>query len=59
MIGRARDENGEIIGEYDPNPLLNTSIYNVEFPDGEIKEYAANVIAENLYSQVDIHGHSI
>jgi hypothetical protein len=37
-------------GHDDVNPILDTRIYEVEFPDGEVLEYAANVIAENLYS---------
>ena len=57
VIGRSKDSDGEVIGTYDENPFLNTIIYDVEFPDGEIKEYAANVIAENMYSQVDSEGH--
>jgi len=52
-VGRARDMNGNIVGQYDDNALLNTLSYNVEFPDGEVREYGANVIAENMYSQVD------
>ena len=36
---------------------MNTTIYDVEFPDGEIREYCANVIAENIYSQVDAEGY--
>jgi hypothetical protein len=28
-------------------------IYEVEFPDGQAKAYAANVIAENMLTQVD------
>ena len=31
-------------------------VYDVEFPDGVIKEYAANIIPENMYSQVDPDG---
>ena len=57
VLGQSKDGNGEPIGEYDPNPLLNTTIYDVEFPDGEIREYAANVIAENMYVQVDSEGY--
>ncbi len=53
VIGQAKDSNGNVIGTYDPNPFLNTTVYNVEFPDGEIKEYAANVIVENMYVQVN------
>ena len=33
-------------------------VYDIEFPDGEVKEYSANVIAENMYSQVDDEGYS-
>ena len=29
----------------------------MEFPDGEVKEYAANIMAKNLLSQVDENGH--
>jgi hypothetical protein len=31
-------------------------VYQVKFPDGEIAEYAANVIAENMYAQCDPDG---
>ena len=45
---RANDINGQVIGTYDDNPFLNTMIYEVEFPDGEVREYGANLIAENM-----------
>ena len=58
VVGRSKDdEDGNIVGNYDDNPHLNTMLYDVEFPDGEIREYAANVIAENMYAQVDADGH--
>ena len=38
------------------NPFLDTRRYEVEI-NGIPHEYAANVIAENLYSQVDSEGH--
>ena len=31
-------------------------VCDVEFHDGAIKEYAANIIAENMYAQVDPDG---
>ena len=34
-------------------------IYEVEFPDGQLKEYAANVIAENMLTQVVSDGFSL
>ena len=58
VIGRSKDADGNVIGVYDANPMLNTMLYDVEFPDGEIREYSANVIAENVYAQVDTDGHS-
>ena len=33
-------------------------VYDVEFPDGVINEYTANIIAENMYAQVDPDAHS-
>ena len=58
VIGHSKSEDGSTVGTYDDNPMLNTLVYDVEFPDGTVKEYSANVIAENLYSQVDTDGHS-
>ena len=46
------------MGSYDENPVLNSMIYDVEFPDGSIKEYAANILAENILSQVDPSGYN-
>ena len=55
---RSRDDNGDVVGEYDPNPYLNTLVYDVEFNDGTVREYSANVIAQNMYEQVDSEGFS-
>ena len=57
ITGRSRNEKGEIVGTYNENPILNTLTYDVEFPDGEIREYGANIIAENMFSQIDNNGH--
>jgi hypothetical protein len=48
ITGRKRDALGNLVGCYDPNPLLNTRIYLAEFPDGYIQEYTANSIAESI-----------
>jgi len=48
--GRSKDLDWNTIGSFADNPLLNSIIYDVEFPDGAIKQYAANTIAESLYS---------
>jgi len=56
VLGRKRDSTGQPIGRYNKNPILDTIIHEVEFPVGSIHEYAANVLAESLYSQVDQDG---
>ena len=32
---------------------MNTILYDVQFPDGSIKPYSANIIAENILMQAD------
>lgn len=58
VLGRHKKDDGTEIGRTDHNPALNTAVYDVKFPDGAIKQYSANIIAENLYSQVDMDGHT-
>jgi hypothetical protein len=53
---RKRDVDGNLIGRAHANPILDTRVYEVEFPDGERVEYAANVIAECMYAQCDAEG---
>ena len=56
VVRRALDDNGDTIGTFDKNPILNTLVYDVEFPDGSVRRYGANLIAENILSQVDNRG---
>jgi hypothetical protein len=53
---RARNKDGELEGVANANPILDTWAYQVEFDDGELAAYSANVIAENMYAQCDEHG---
>jgi hypothetical protein len=57
IIGQKKDQDGDPIGRLNPDPVLDTRILEVQFPDGDVQEYGANVIAEHLYSQVDDKGH--
>ena len=61
VVGRSKYEYENIVGKYDINTILNAMVYDVKFPDGTISEYKANVIADNMYSQVHSEGflHSI
>eukprot|EP00957_Ditylum_brightwellii_P093216 7098062-Ditylum_brightwellii.AAC.1 len=53
---RALGSNGRTAGSYHNNPMLNSTIYKVKFLDGEVKDYAANVITENMLTRVDYEG---
>ena len=56
VIKSSVDSDGKVIGNYNELPLLNTVLYDVQFPDGSIKPYSANLIAENILMQVDGDG---
>ena len=58
VIGRSKDKDGLTVETNDNNPYLNTMTYDVKFPDGEVKEYNANVIAENMFAEVDTDSHT-
>ena len=52
----ARDQDSELTGTAHNNPILDTYSYQVEFPDGQLGKYSANVIAQNMLSQCDPDG---
>jgi len=56
VIGHKGELDGTLRGLRSDNPLLDTRSYVVEFPDSEVSEYAANVIAENMWAQCDLDG---
>lgn len=56
VLRRKRDKDGNLIGTANSNPILDTSVYEVEFDDGHIEAFAANAIAEAIYAQVDDEG---
>jgi hypothetical protein len=51
-----RGLDGEPIGRAHNNPLFDTRQYEVEFTDSTHERYQANIIAENMYAQVDSEG---
>ena len=55
---RKRDADGNPIGSRSTNPILDSRLYEVEFPDGSTDAFTANIIAEHLYSQLDEEGRS-
>ena len=59
ILCRKWDNDGKAIRTYDNNPILDMQVYEVEFSNSEVLEYTTNIIAENLYSQVDAEGHQV
>ena len=57
VLGQSTDLDGNPIGEYDSNPMLNTRVYDVMFPDGDVQQYSANIIAQNIYDSDDDDGY--
>jgi len=54
---QAKGFDGRPIGRQHSNPIFDTREYVVEFADGAAQKFTANVIAENMISQVDSDGH--
>ncbi len=56
VIQRTKSDDGKIQGSHNRNPILDTRVYDVMFPDGVVQQYAANVIAENIFNMSDSEG---
>ena len=59
VVSRSRDECGELIGHSNNNPILDTTVYEVEMEDGSIERYSVNIIAEAIYEQLDNDGWTV
>ena len=57
VVNWVKDKDGKVKVTYNKNPILYTRVYDVMFPDGLVCQYAENIIAENMYSQVDSNIH--
>ena len=54
--GGGRTADGHLIGEFNPNPILDLRMFEVEYPNGCIEALSTNLIAESLYAAVDDKG---
>ena len=52
VIGRVISEDELIQGDDNKDPLKNAIMYDVEYDDGTIKQYSANIIASNIIDQL-------
>ena len=53
---RKRDAYGNLMENKNSNPILDTRIYELEFPDERIEEFAVNDFTKNLFNQADLDG---
>jgi hypothetical protein len=56
VIKRLRGLDDKPIGRAHANPLFDTREYEIKFTGGTHEKYQANVIAENMFAQVDTEG---
>jgi hypothetical protein len=56
VANRKRDNNGNPLGMRHENPLLDSRVYEINFDDGTVGEFQANMIAENIFAKVDSDG---
>ena len=57
VVSRVKDKDGKTKDTYNNDTILDTRVYNVMFPDGSVCHFTPNIIAENMYSQVDSNDH--
>ena len=49
--GRKRGPDGKFIGKSNENPILDTSVYEIEFQDWRVESYFANQIVECILDE--------
>jgi len=52
--GRKGGADGKFIGKFNVNPILDTSVYEVEFEDGKVECYCENQIAESILEESEV-----
>ena len=57
MVKRSRGLDGIAINRSHANSLFDTREHEIEFMDETRDKYTDNLIAENMYAQVDDEGH--
>ena len=53
VIGRSVEPKGAMEGSYNHNHMLNSFLCDVDFPDSQVKDCSANVIAEKMACRID------
>ena len=56
---RSLNEHGKTDGYCDDNDFLNSIVCDDEFYNGQVNEYGANILGENMHTQLDSDGYSL
>ena len=48
--------HGNPVGRSNRNLIMDTRLYEVEFPGGETTQLADSIIVESMYAQCDVNG---
>ena len=56
---RMKDADGNPVGTFNKNPILDTRMFEVEFADGYTASMSANAITESMFAQVDQEGNRL
>ncbi len=54
MKARKRELDGNPVGRRADNPNMDTRLYDIEFPDGEVTPLTANAIVQAMYAQCNV-----
>ena len=57
VVGHKHGLDGNPVGQANTNPILDLHVYEVLYDDGYIEVFTSNIIAENIYNQVDADGY--
>ena len=58
-FSRTKDGNGDVKGSCDPNRFLRILTHDVDFPNINVKECSANVVAQNMHYQAHDDSHNV
>lgn len=56
---RTLSDQLQLMGIYDEQFSFNSVIYNIEFPEGQVKDNSDNILADNMLSQLNTDVHNI
>ena len=54
VVKRSLGPDGNAVGAFNHNKMLDTRIYDIMFMDGTVQQLAANRIALSMYKHVDL-----